>query len=210
LLEVIGGLQNPSEGVLKIDNKTYQGAHEDVGMVFQEESTFPWLTVKDNVEFGMKMARVPEKRRENKALDMIRLVGLKGYEENYPGQLSGGMKQRVAIARSLVLDPEILLMDEPFGSLDMQTRVILGEELLNIWREINNTILFVTHDIDEAVRLGDRVVLMTHDGGVRDVREIEIDRPRESNIKSNKEYSQQVDALWGMLKEETEEVLKGV
>lgn len=209
LLEVIAGLQEPTSGELRINGEKYHGIHEDIGVVFQEESTFPWLTVKENVEFGLKMEGINSETRGEAAEHMINLVGLKGYENSYPKQLSGGMRQRVAIARSLVMDPEILLMDEPFGSLDMQTRTILGDELLNIWGEINNTILFVTHDLDEAITLSDRVILMTHAGGIKTIANIEIDRPRDSSIQVSDEFNQISNTLWNDLKEETQESLKG-
>lgn len=209
LLEVVCGLQEPTSGVLKINGEPYQGVHDDIGIVFQEESTFPWLTVRQNVEFGLKMKGVPPEERRAKAEEMIEIVGLKGYEDSYPRQLSGGMKQRVAIARSLVMDPEILLMDEPFGSLDKPTRLILGDELLDIWERTEKTILFVTHDMDEAIKLADRVILMTHNGGIREIVEIDLERPRDTEVMSEEAFNRISGPLWKQLQEESSEVLKG-
>ena len=165
LINIIGGLEEASEGSVEIDGKEVSGPGADRGMVFQGYSLFPWLTVQKNVEFGLKMKKVPKAEREKIAKEFIQLIGLNGFENALPKQLSGGMKQRVAIARTLANQPEILLMDEPFGALDAQTRVVMQELLAKISRETKNTILFITHDIDEAIYLSDRIFIMSANPG---------------------------------------------
>lgn len=180
LINMIGGLDKATSGEVILDGKVVTGPGSDRGMVFQGYSLFPWLTVKKNVEFGLKMRKVPKQEREEKAMEFIKLVGLEGFENALPKQLSGGMKQRVAIARTLANEPEMLLMDEPFGALDAQTRVVMQELLSKISRETKTTILFITHDIDEAVLLGDRIYVMSRrPGKVRDV--LNVDLPKERN-----------------------------
>ena len=170
LINMIGGLDEATSGQVILDGKEIEGPGPDRGMVFQGYSLFPWLTVLKNVEFGMKMRKVPAEERTRKAVEYIKLVGLEGFENALPKQLSGGMKQRVAIARTLANEPEMLLMDEPFGALDAQTRVVMQELLAKISRETRTTILFITHDIDEAVLLGDRIYVMSRrPGTIREV-----------------------------------------
>src|ERR687897_699136 len=207
LLRIIGGLLPLSEGELTVAGELVTGPHPSIAMVFQEESTFPWRTTLANVEFGLQMRGVPEQRRRKTALDMIGLVGLGGFEQRYPSELSGGMKQRVAIARALVLEPKILLMDEPFGALDEQTRIILGEELLKIREQLGQTIVFVTHNINESVQLSDRVMVMTaRPGRVKAVFDIDLAHPRDSTIIASDKFGQLVGHVWGTLREES---LKG-
>ena len=177
MFSIFGGLNDSTSGEIFIKGEKVKGPHSSIGMVFQEESAFPWLTSLENVEFGLKMAGVGKKIRREKAREMINLVGLSEFEKHYPIELSGGMRQRVAIARTLVMDPEIILMDEPFGALDEQTRVILGEELLCICERVNATILFITHSINESVMLSDRVCVMSGRPGTFKM-EISIDIPR--------------------------------
>ena len=170
LINMIGGLDEATSGQVILDGKEIEGPGPDRGMVFQGYSLFPWLTVLKNVEFGMKMRKVPAEERTRKAMEYIKLVGLEGFENALPKQLSGGMKQRVAIARTLANEPEMLLMDEPFGALDAQTRVVMQELLAKISRETRTTILFITHDIDDAVLLGDRIYVMSRrPGTIREV-----------------------------------------
>jgi NitT/TauT family transport system ATP-binding protein len=179
LCELVAGLLRPTQGTLLLKGEPIWGPHPGVGFVFQEDSTLPWLTARENVGFGLRMRGVPRAGWESRATRMMELVGLSGFEHHYPRQLSGGMRQRVAIARTLVLDPELILMDEPFGALDAQTRLLLGEELLQIWQRVGATILFVTHDIAEAVRLADRVVVMsTRPGRIKRVVGVSLPRPR--------------------------------
>ncbi len=175
LINVIGGLEEGSSGEVLLDGVPVKGAGADRGMVFQGYSLFPWLNVQKNVEFGLKMKGVPQKERTEKANKYIQLVGLNGFEKAFPKELSGGMKQRVAIARTLANEPEVLLMDEPFGALDAQTRVVMQELLAKIHKETGTTILFITHDIDEAVLLGDRIYVMSrHPGTIRDVLSVDM------------------------------------
>ncbi len=161
ILRIIAGLQYADVGEVLLDGEKTELESSKVGMVFQEFALFPWRTVQKNVEFGLEYKKLPPEEREKLSKKFISLVGLSGYENSYPHQLSGGMKQRVAIARALVNDPDVLLMDEPFGALDAQTRNILQDELLRIWTETKKTIIFITHNVDEAVYLGDRVLVLT-------------------------------------------------
>ena len=175
LINMIGGLVEPSSGQVILDGKEVSGPGVDRGMVFQGYSLFPWLTVQKNVEFGLKMRGVAKKERAEKALEYINLVGLNGFENALPKQLSGGMKQRVAIARTLANEPQMLLMDEPFGALDAQTRVVMQELLAKISKETKTTILFITHDIDEAVLLGERIYVMSRrPGKIREVLSVNL------------------------------------
>jgi len=185
LLRLIAGLEHPSSGEIVLDGKEVKGPSPDRGMVFQDFSLFPWRTVLKNVEFGLENLGVKDRREI--AERYIELVGLKGFENCYPYELSGGMKQRVAIARALAMDPSILLMDEPFGSVDAQTRNVLQEELLEIWKRTKKTVLFVTHSVDEAVYLGDRVAVMSaRPGRIIECMDINIARPRKrTSVEAN-------------------------
>ncbi len=165
LINIVGGLEEKTSGSVMIGGHEISGPGADRGMVFQSYSLFPWLTVQKNVEFGLKMKGVPAKERSETALSYIDLVGLSVFKDALPDQLSGGMKQRVAIARTLANDPEILLMDEPFGALDAQTRMLMQESLADITGRTGSTVLFITHDIDEAILLGDRVLVMSRRPG---------------------------------------------
>lgn len=209
LFEVIGGLLEPTEGEIAIDGDRITGPDQRVGMVFQDHSTFPWLSVIENVEFGLRMNGVPEDERRERAREMLELVGLKGFENASPPELSGGMNQRVAIARTLVMNPDIILMDEPFGALDEQTRLILGNELLRIWRETGATILFVTHNINEAVQLSDRIAVMSaRPGRFKAVVENDIERPRDDETMQTEEFNALSTRLWNELKEESRKGLE--
>ena len=204
LLRIIGGLLAASSGELTVGSDKVNGPHPWLGMVFQEESTFPWRTTLGNVEFGLQMRGMSQNERRQKSCEMIRLVGLSGFEERYPSELSGGMKQRVAIARALVLEPKILLMDEPFGALDEQTRIILGEELLRIRDQLKQTIILVTHNINESVQLSDRVMIMTaRPGRVKEVVPIDLPHPRDSTIIASDRFGKLVGRVWGALREES-------
>ena len=204
LLRIIGGLLAASSGELTVGSDKVNGPHPWLGMVFQEESTFPWRTTLGNVEFGLEMRGVSQDQRRQKSREMIRLVGLSGFEERYPSELSGGMKQRVAIARALVLEPKILLMDEPFGALDEQTRIILGEELLRIRDQLKQTIILVTHNINESVQLSDRVMIMTaRPGRVKEAVPIDLPHPRDSTIIASDRFGKLVGQVWGALREES-------
>ncbi len=210
LLEIVAGLAEPSGGEVLIGGDPISGPHPEVGIVFQQESTFPWRTVLENVEFGLEMHGVGKKERRERAYDLLELVGLKGFEGRYPGELSGGMRQRVAIARTLVMDPGVLLMDEPFGALDEQTRLILGDELLRIWSRTKATALFITHSIEEATLLSDRVVVMSaRPGTLRKVVEVDLERPRDSSVVSTPEFGRLTGEIWEVLREESMKTLKG-
>lgn len=161
LLNMIAGFEKPDEGLIEVDGVPIQGPGRDRVMVFQESALFPWLTVEENVEFGLKMMGIPPEERRQKTAEYLRMVHLSRYARAYPFELSGGMKQRVALARSLIMNPKILLMDEPFASLDEQTRTVLQGELQNLWMETRKTVVFITHSLSEAVLLADRVILMT-------------------------------------------------
>ncbi len=181
LLRLVAGLIEPSEGTILLDNARISGPGKDRGMVFQSYTLFPWLTVQNNVEFGLRIGGMPTSLRQEIARRFIAQVGLEGFERLYPRQLSGGMMQRVALARALANDPAILLMDEPFGALDSQTRSVMQELLLDIWQQSHKTVLFITHDIDELILLGDRVYVMTARPG-RIKERVHIDLPRPRNV----------------------------
>ncbi len=179
LLHLIAGLHRQTSGEVLVDGKPVQGPGTDRILIFQEHGLFPWLTVGENVEFGMKMKGIKKKEREEKTRHYLRLVHLAKFEDSYIHQLSGGMRQRVAIARALATEPDVLLMDEPFAALDAQTRDLLHDELERIWSETGRTIIFVTHNVREAVRLGDRVVLLTfRPGRVKSEFPVHLPRPR--------------------------------
>jgi NitT/TauT family transport system ATP-binding protein len=179
LIRILAGLDFPSSGRILVNGEAVSGPCPDRGMVFQGYTLFPWLTVKRNVMFGLTVAGMPYHQAEREALQWIDLVGLDKFTEHYPHQLSGGMKQRVAIARALANQPKVLLMDEPFGAVDAQTRAKLQAYLLQIWKNINITILFITHDLEEAIYLADRIlVLKAHPGEVSEVIEVPVPRPR--------------------------------
>lgn len=179
LLHLVAGLHRQSSGEIWLDGTTVEGPSTDRIMIFQEHALFPWLTVGENVAFGMKMKGVPRSEREERTRYYLRLVHLAKFENSYIHQLSGGMRQRVAIARALATEPDVLLMDEPFAALDAQTRDILHDELERIWAETGRTIIFVTHNVREAVRLGDRVVLLTvRPGRVKSEFSVDLPRPR--------------------------------
>jgi NitT/TauT family transport system ATP-binding protein len=179
LLRMIAGLEPISGGEIFVGDKKVTGPSPSIGFVFQEYTLFPWRTVQKNVEFGLEMKKLPPQEREKTAAKYIDLVGLAKFKDAYPYELSGGMKQRTAIARTLAVNPEVLLMDEPFGALDAQTRNILQEELLDIWSKERKKVLFVTHNVDEAVFLADKVIIMTaRPGRIKEIIDIDIPRPR--------------------------------
>lgn len=179
LIRILAGLVTLTEGEVLVDGSPVAGPGPDRGMVFQSYTLFPWLTVKKNVMFGLQLTGSSEVGAESEALQWIELVGLTGFEDSFPHQLSGGMKQRVAIARALANRPKILLMDEPFGALDAQTRAQMQSYLLQIWRNVDVTILFITHDLDEAVYLSDRILVLDRNPGrVKEMIEVPVPQPR--------------------------------
>ncbi|RTE88403.1 MULTISPECIES: ABC transporter ATP-binding protein [Bradyrhizobium] len=206
LLDLLGGLTRPSSGRILLDGKVIEGPARDRGIVFQQYALFPWRTAAQNVEFGLDIAGLKTKERRERALHYLDLVGLSGFADRYPHELSGGMKQRVAIARSLAYDPEVLLMDEPFAALDAQTRETLQGELLRIWRATGKTIVFITHGIDEAIVLGQRVAVMTSRPG-RIKRIIDVSeglRSEHEDVRSLPEFGRIRHELWSSLREEVQ------
>ena len=203
LFNIIGGLIGDYSGRVLVDGEPIAGAHQAIGMVFQEESTFPWRTTLDNIAFPLEIAGVKKAEREARARDLVKLVGLQGFEGRYPAELSGGMRQRTALARTLAFQPKILLMDEPFAALDEQTRLLLGDKLLQIQQSLQQTTLLITHNIAEAVQLADRVVVMTfRPGRVKRIFEIDLPRPRDSAIVGSAAFGQYVAQIWNDLREE--------
>lgn len=202
LLRLLAGLEKPTSGQVEI--RVREPGKPVNSMVFQEQSLFPWYTVKENVAYGLAMRGVPRVRREEIAEHYLKITGLSKFANAYPHQLSGGMKQRVSVARAFANDPSILLMDEPFGLLDEQTRVILQQELLKIWEGTRKTAVFITHSIDEALGLGDRVLVMTaRPGRVKAVLEVDLPRPRDLTlIRSRPRFLELFDTIWFYLREE--------
>jgi NitT/TauT family transport system ATP-binding protein len=208
LLDIIGGLDRPTSGEVFLDGERVEGPHPKMTMVFQVPSVFPWRTAQANVEFGLELCRVSPRIRRQRARQALHLVGLQGFEDKYPSQLSGGMNQRLAIARALALDPEVLLMDEPFGALDEQTRFLMGLELLRIWEATGKTILFITHSIAEAIQLSDRVlVLSARPSVVREEVRIDLPRPRTIDTLTIPAFQAIEHHIWDILKVEA---LKGL
>ena len=188
LLRIVAGLDQPSTGQVLLDGEPVQGPGADRGMVFQSYTLFPWLTVEQNIRFGLRERGMPEREQKERANDFIAKVGLRGFEQHFPKQLSGGMQQRTAIARALANDPKILLMDEPFGALDNQTRVLMQELLLGIWESAQKTVLFVTHDIDEAIFMANRVaVFSARPGRIKTELAVPFPHPRHYTIKTSPE-----------------------
>jgi NitT/TauT family transport system ATP-binding protein len=180
LLNIIAGFDHPTGGDVRLDGEAILKPGPDRGVVFQEYALFPWLSVEQNIEFGLRERRVPKTQRRARVRDQIASVGLSGFERRYPQELSGGMRQRVAIARALVNDPKILLLDEPFAALDAQTRTLMQQELLRVWSAARRTAIFITHNIEEAILLGDRVVVMTaRPGRIKEIVLVNLPRPRD-------------------------------
>lgn len=204
LMNCVAGFVKPSHGKVSIDGKQVSKPGPERGMVFQQHSLFPWKTVKDNVAFGPLMAGHGKTESERSARTLLAMVGLSAYENRYPATLSGGMKQRVGIARALANYPSVLLMDEPFGALDAQTRAMMQENLLKIWDEFNTTVVFVTHDIDEAIFLADRVIVMSASPGrvIADMR-IELERPRRAEMFTSEEFMRKKKLCFELIQEES-------
>ena len=201
----VSGLDRPSAGYVKVGDQLVDGITHGVSFMFQSDSLFPWKTVLDNVRIGPILTGTSKKRATELALDWLRRVGLAGFEDRYPHQLSGGMRKRVAMAAALINEPRILLMDEPFGALDVQTKAIMQTELLQLWEERRPSVLFITHDLDEAVALSDRVVIMTSSPGtVKDVFEIDLPRPRGDvqQIRHESRFLELQGRIWESLKDE--------
>ncbi|MBV4418999.1 ABC transporter ATP-binding protein [Clostridium tyrobutyricum] len=201
ILDILAGLSKPTFGKVYIDGKLVTGPDLDRGIILQGYALFPWLNVKQNIEFGLDIKGISKSERKKISKKYIDIVGLNKFENRYPHELSGGMKQRVAIARALAYDPEILLMDEPFAAVDAQTRELLQEEILSIWEMTNKTIVFITHSIEEAIFLADRVVVMTDNPGkIKEIIKLNLKRPRNAvNMRMSKEYNDVWNRIWQLL-----------
>lgn len=204
LLAVISGLQQATTGRVVIDGRPVSGPDREIGVVFQEESTLPWRNVAQNVEFALEMAGTPRAEQARRGQEAVELVGLAGFEDAYPSMLSGGMRQRVALARTLALEPRVVLMDEPFAALDQQTRIFLGAEIRRIWARTHQTILFVTHDISEAILLSQQVWVMSYrPGRIIDVIDIDLPDERDASIVSSAGFNELHNRVWGSLQRES-------
>src|SRR6516162_153582 len=201
LLRLIAGLDRPDSGEVLVNDQPVDGPGKDRGMVFQKYTSFPWLTVADNIAYGLKINSVPEPKRREIVAQLIQDIGLSGFENAYPETLSGGMQQRVAIARTLALRPAVILMDEPFGALDAQTRSEMQQLLLKVWDETASTILFVTHDVEEAIYLADRIFIMSaHPGTIVEDVQVPFDRPRGLELKQRNEFHELQNYVLGRLR----------
>src|SRR6476661_3535881 len=209
LFNIMGGLLDGYSGSVRVGGETVRGPHPSIGMIFQEESTFPWRTVIDNVAFPLEIAGMAKAERIERGRHFIDLVGLNGFERRYPAELSGGMRQRVSMARTLASEPKILLMDEPFAALDEQTRLLLGDKVLQIQQDLKQTTLLITHNLTEAVQLSDRILVMTYrPGRTKRIVEIKLPRPRTSEIVSSDDFGRYVAQIWADLREEASKGLK--
>jgi NitT/TauT family transport system ATP-binding protein len=205
LLELIAGLTPATEGSLAFEGKSITGeAPEGIGVVFQDDASLPWLNVADNVAFGLRRTSLAGKQKDERVRDVLDLVGLSDFATSYPAQLSGGMRQRVCIARTLVMQPTLILLDEPFGALDQQTRLLMGDELLRMWRETKATVFLITHALDEATMLADRIgVMSARPGRLIDVVETHWPRERDSRIIEDSDFGAITARLWKSLREES-------
>jgi hypothetical protein len=209
LLNAIAGLHEPTSGSIYLDGNLIKGTGVERGVVFQQYALFPWRTVLKNVMFGLEIKKTPKDEAEKIAMKYIKSVGLEGFEHAYPKELSGGMKQRVAIARAYAVNPEVLLLDEPFGALDAQTRVQLQQELLTTWEQDKKTCFFITHDVDEAVILAQRVVIMSaRPGRIKRIVDIDIPYPRTQDIKTSPKFIELKNEIWNEVYKEFLEVRK--
>jgi NitT/TauT family transport system ATP-binding protein len=208
LLDALAGLSKPSSGTVTFEGQPVKGVPDGVGVVFQEDASFPWLNLRDNISFGLRMAGVDGAEIQRRVDYAIGFMGLKDFEKAYPSQLSGGMRQRVCIARTLVLQPRFILLDEPFGALDQQTRLLMGDELLRLWRETSATVLLITHALDEAAMLSDRVGVMSARPGLFiDIVETGWERSRDSRVVSTPRFGEINARLWEKLRIESLKVM---
>lgn len=207
LLNIVGGLLSPTNGQVYFEGT--DDKEPNLGIVFQEIALFPWRTVFENVIYGLEERGVPKKEREEKGKYYIDMVGLTGFENAYPKQLSGGMKQRAGIARALCIEPHLLLMDEPFSALDAQTRTIMQEELLTIWNRTRLSTLYVTHNIQEAVYLGDRVIVLSrHPGKIKSIINIDLPKIGRDSEQYRDQFEKYADEIWGLIRHDAQEALK--
>jgi len=207
LAQIVGGIEPATQGSVKIESEDRSSAPVPLGsdsvMVWQNQNLFPWRTILENVTFGLQMAGVSRAEREQKATRLINSVGLRGFEKHFPSQLSGGMRQRAALARALIMDRPILLMDEPFGALDAQTKIVMQEELLKIFEETRKTVIFVTHSIDEAILLGDQVIVMTaRPGKIKEVITVDLPRPRSFDLVNTPDFGRLFDKAFHLIRDE--------
>jgi len=204
LMNAVAGFTQFNSGSLTLDSKRIEGPGSDRGVVFQQYSLFPWMTVRRNVEFGLKMKGVSQAQRETQARTLLGLAGLLAFENHYPSQLSGGMKQRVGIVRALATSPQVLLMDEPFGALDSQTRSVMQEILTNMWQKLRLSVLFITHDIEEAIFLSDRIYVMTaRPGRVKAEIKVPLPRPRRPEMMDTPEFQTMIRSIKKLIREES-------
>ena len=209
LLNIIAGLLEPSSGAVYVDGKKVEGTGTERGVVFQQYALFPWLTVIKNVMFGLKLKGMPDDQAREIAMKYIKMVDLEGFVDAYPKELSGGMKQRVAIARAYAVQPEVLLMDEPFGALDAQTRTQLQAELTKTWQEEKKTCFFITHDVEEAIILATKVIVMSaRPGRIKKIIDIDLPYPRTQDLKMQKDFLDLKAQIWGEVYQEYLEVRK--
>lgn len=209
LLNIIAGLNKPTGGAVYLDGRKIEGTGTERGVVFQQYALFPWLTVKKNVMFGLKLNGKSDAEAEEIAMKYIKMVQLEDFVDSYPKELSGGMKQRVAIARAYAVQPEVLLMDEPFGALDAQTRTQLQAELTRTWQEEKKTCFFITHDVEEAIILGTRTIIMSaRPGRIKEIVNIDLPFPRTQDMKMTKEFLDLKNKIWGEVYKEYLEVRK--
>jgi len=207
ILNIIAGLLEPTSGEVLVDGKRVEGTGVDRGVVFQQYALFPWLTVKKNILFGLRLQNLSKHEREEIANRYLKMVDLEKFANAYPKELSGGMKQRVAIARAYAVNPSVLLLDEPFGALDAQTRTQLQSELLKTWEEEKKTCFFITHDVDEAIILASRVVIMSaRPGRIKDIVDIDIPRPRDQATKMTPEFLEIRNHVWNQVYQEYLEI----
>lgn len=211
LLDLIAGLAPPSSGAIEFEGRKIEGTVPDgVGVVFQEDACFPWLTVTDNIAFGLREAGTADKEVQHRLRHALDLMGLRDFAEAYPAQLSGGMRQRVCIARTLVLEPRLILLDEPFGALDQQTRLLMGDELLRLWRDTGATVLLITHALDEAAMLADRIgVMSARPGRLLEIVATGWPRDRDSRIVADPAFGQITGRLWRSLRDESLKAIGG-
>ena len=208
LLDILAGLNPPQAGTVQFEGKPVLGVPEGVGVVFQEDASFPWLNVRDNIAFGLRRAGINPAEIKRRVDYAIGFMGLKDFATSYPAQLSGGMRQRVCIARTLVLQPRLILLDEPFGALDQQTRLLMGDELLRLWRETSATVLLITHALDEAAMLSSRVgVMSTRPGTFIDIVETGWDKDRDSRVVSTPHFGDITARLWEKLRIEAMKIM---
>ena len=204
LLNIIAGLMSPTSGSIIYQGEELKGVNQKVGYITQHDSIFPWMTVEQNVGISLEVRKFPQNGRAKEVEKFIKLVGLEGFEKHYPSQLSGGMRKRVGLARTLIYDPMALLLDEPFGALDAQLKLVMQDELLKIWEKAKKTMLFVTHDLGEAIALADRVVVFTgRPGKIKLIREVPIPRPRDVfQIRFTPQFGELYEEIWESLREE--------